>query len=195
MSSTEKSFLDLTTAVADRMSYPLAELNDLLTTAPGDDIRVLPQAHIGDAYRLNYVTAMVELAAHRAGVAPPTWTAAIPPLEAPVFIDPSLKLRAHPLTASPVPSRRRQYFYRLQSRGAGLMLNADRIRQLLEALNSELTRDEVRGEVFLAGGAVMCLVFRAREATKDIDALLVPANELRRAARRVAERENLPEVG
>ncbi len=94
MSSTEKSFLDLTTAVADRMSYPLAELNDLLTTAPGDDIRVLPQAHIGDAYRLNYVTAMVELAAHRAGVAPPTWTAAIPPLEAPVFIDPSLEVVA-----------------------------------------------------------------------------------------------------
>jgi hypothetical protein len=37
----------------------------------------------------------------------------------------------------------------------------------------------------------MCLVFRAREATKDIDALLVPAAELRRAARRVGEREGL----
>jgi hypothetical protein len=38
----------------------------------------------------------------------------------------------------------------------------------------------------------MCLVFHAREATKDIDALLVPAGELRRAARRVGEREGLP---
>jgi hypothetical protein len=37
------------------------------------------------------------------------------------------------------------------------------------------------------------LFFHAREATKDIDALLVPASELRRAARRVAEREDLPE--
>jgi Nucleotidyltransferase of unknown function (DUF6036) len=73
------------------------------------------------------------------------------------------------------------------------MLTAERIRQLLEALNSELARDNVLGEVFLAGGAVMCLVFRAREATKDIDALLVPASELRRAARRVAEREDVPE--
>jgi len=38
----------------------------------------------------------------------------------------------------------------------------------------------------------MCLVFHAREATKDIDALLVPAAELRLAAQRVGEREGLP---
>jgi hypothetical protein len=72
------------------------------------------------------------------------------------------------------------------------MLTAARIRQLLEALNAELALEAVRGELFLAGGAVMCLVFHAREATKDIDALLVPARELRRAAQAVAEREGLP---
>jgi hypothetical protein len=44
---------------------------------------------------------------------------------------------------------------------------------------------------YLAGGAVMCLMFHAREATKDIDALLVPAVELRSAARAVAEQEGL----
>jgi len=73
------------------------------------------------------------------------------------------------------------------------MLSISRLRELLESLNAELARDGVRGELFLACGAVMCLVFRAREATKDIDALLVPANELRRAAKRIAEREHLPE--
>jgi hypothetical protein len=73
------------------------------------------------------------------------------------------------------------------------MLTAARIRRLLEALNAELAVEDVRGEIFLAGGAVMCLVFHAREATKDIDALLVPAAELRRAAQKVAERENLPQ--
>jgi hypothetical protein len=106
------TFLELTRAVAaaGRMFYPLAELNDLLTSAPGDEIRLLPEPHIADAYRLNYVSAMVELAAHRTGVAPPMWTAAVPPLDAPVFIDPSLKLRAHLLTASPVPFRRRNIF-------------------------------------------------------------------------------------
>jgi hypothetical protein len=112
MRSTANTFLELTAAVATagRMSYPLAELNDLLTAAPGDEIEALPEPHIGDAYRLNYVAAMVELAAHRAGIAPPIWTAAVPPLAAPVFIDPSLKLRAHLLTASPVPFRRRNIF-------------------------------------------------------------------------------------
>src|SRR6478672_4284652 len=73
------------------------------------------------------------------------------------------------------------------------MLTAARIRELLEALNRELASESIRGELYLAGGAVMCLVFHAREATKDIDALLVPAAELRQAAQRVAAREDLPE--
>jgi hypothetical protein len=95
---------------SERISYPLAELNDLLTAAPGDEIVNLPAPSIADSYRLNYVTAMVELAAHKAGVAPPLWTLGVPPLDAPVFIDPSLRLRAHLLTASPVPFRRRNIF-------------------------------------------------------------------------------------
>jgi hypothetical protein len=72
-----------------------------------------------------------------------------------------------------------------------LTLSAERIRQLLEALNAELAAESVRGEIYLAGGAVMCVVFRAREATKDIDALLIPAAALRRAAQRVGQREGL----
>jgi hypothetical protein len=38
----------------------------------------------------------------------------------------------------------------------------------------------------------MCLVFHAREATRDIDALLVPADALRKAAEIVGNREGLP---
>jgi len=97
-------------AGADRISYPLAEMNDLLTAASGSEVETLPPPRITDPYRLNYVTAMVELAAHRAGVVPPPWTASVKPLDAPVFIDPSLKLRAHLLTASPPPFRRRNIF-------------------------------------------------------------------------------------
>jgi hypothetical protein len=72
------------------------------------------------------------------------------------------------------------------------MLTTERIRELLDALNSELAAESVRGELYLAGGAVMCLVFHARQATKDIDALMVPQAELRRAAEKVAAREGLP---
>ncbi|MEO8663775.1 MAG: hypothetical protein ABI693_35295 [Bryobacteraceae bacterium] len=92
------------------MSYPLAELNDLLTAATGVEVESLQRPEIEDPYRLNYVTAMVELAAHRTGVAPPLWTANVSPLSQPVFIHRSPKLRAHLLTASPVPFRRRNIF-------------------------------------------------------------------------------------
>jgi hypothetical protein len=74
-----------------------------------------------------------------------------------------------------------------------MMLTADRIRALFILLNSELERRDIRGEVYLAGGAVMCLVFNARPATIDVDALLVPAAELRAAASIVAAHEGLPE--
>src|SRR3974390_3408715 len=82
-------------AVADRIRYPLAKLNCLLTAASGAEIASLPPPAIDDPYWINYITAMVEMAAHRAGVVPPLWTASVKPLDAPVFIDPSLKLRAH----------------------------------------------------------------------------------------------------
>jgi hypothetical protein len=71
------------------------------------------------------------------------------------------------------------------------MLTAERILSLLEAVNADLAENGIRGELFLAGGAVMCLVFHAREATKDVDALLVPAGAIRDAADRVGQREGL----
>ena len=72
------------------------------------------------------------------------------------------------------------------------MLTVHRIRELFAALNLEVAARGFRGEIYLAGGVVMCLVFHARQATKDIDALLLPPEELRGAARAVAVREDLP---
>lgn len=67
------------------------------------------------------------------------------------------------------------------------MLDEAKIIALLEALNEELRKKDVRGEIGLCGGAVMCLVFHARKATRDVDAIFQPTGEIRAAAKRVAE--------
>lgn len=66
------------------------------------------------------------------------------------------------------------------------MLNAEKIESLFEKLNDELKRRSVIGEVGICGGAVMCIVFKARESTKDIDGVFAPAAEIRAAVAAVA---------
>jgi len=66
------------------------------------------------------------------------------------------------------------------------------IRRLLELLNDELRQPEVFGELYLVGGAVMCLAYNARPSTADVDALFRPAAEVRQAAARAATRAKVP---
>ena len=73
------------------------------------------------------------------------------------------------------------------------VLSADRIRELFAALDRELAARDVVGEIGLLGGAVMCLVFQARESTKDVDAVFAPPREIRDAARAVAVRFGVPD--
>lgn len=70
-------------------------------------------------------------------------------------------------------------------------MTADEIRTYLSELNDELCLMDVKGEVSIYGGAVMCLVYDARPATKDVDAVFRPTIEMRQAIRRIAERHNL----
>ena len=72
------------------------------------------------------------------------------------------------------------------------MFDVDQIKDLFRALNRELARRDVVGEVGICGGAVMCLVFQARRATKDVDGIFHPTGEIREAARRVADERGIP---
>jgi hypothetical protein len=72
------------------------------------------------------------------------------------------------------------------------MLTSTQIKSLFKELNSELAKKNIRGEVGICGGAVMCLVFKARASTKDVDAIFAPTQEIRAAAKNVARRHQLP---
>jgi hypothetical protein len=72
-------------------------------------------------------------------------------------------------------------------------LGTGTIRALLNALSDELGARGVVGEVGICGGAVMCLVFDARNSTKDVDAIFEPTREIREAARVVARSHGVPE--
>lgn len=72
-------------------------------------------------------------------------------------------------------------------------MTADEIKQYLKELNDELRLKDIKGEVSLFGGAVMCLVYDARPATKDVDAIFKPTSEIRDAIKQIAARHGLDE--
>jgi hypothetical protein len=71
-------------------------------------------------------------------------------------------------------------------------LTAPQLRRLFSLLSDELSQTEITGELYLVGGAVMCLAYAARASTQDVDALFRPALEVRQAAARVAIQAKLP---
>lgn len=73
-------------------------------------------------------------------------------------------------------------------------MTAEEITEYLTELNDELRLMDIKGEASLFGEAVMVLAFKARIATKDVDAIFHPTAEIRAAARRIAERHGLPET-
>jgi hypothetical protein len=67
------------------------------------------------------------------------------------------------------------------------------IRSALDALGEELTRNGIRGQIFVVGGAAMALAYATRRVTSDIDAVFEPKSAIYTAATKVAEDLGLPE--
>ncbi|HXA54709.1 MAG TPA: DUF6036 family nucleotidyltransferase [Solirubrobacteraceae bacterium] len=67
-----------------------------------------------------------------------------------------------------------------------------RILTALQALGDELSREGVRGQIFIVGGAAIALAYSARRVTKDIDAVFEPKQSIYKAAAKVADDLDLP---
>jgi len=53
-------------------------------------------------------------------------------------------------------------------------MNSEEMLKYLEILNTKMKEKNIFGEISLVGGAVMCLCYKSREVTKDIDAIFEP---------------------
>lgn len=73
-------------------------------------------------------------------------------------------------------------------------LSSGQIDRLLRALDDELRAASVIGEVYVVGGAALCLALKARPSTRDVDAYFEPTRAIRAAAARVAAAHHVPDA-
>lgn len=71
------------------------------------------------------------------------------------------------------------------------LLDRERIEHLLRVLDAACAKEGITADVFLVGGAAMCLAYDADRSTRDLDGLFAPTTGLRRLIAEIGEREDL----
>jgi hypothetical protein len=71
-------------------------------------------------------------------------------------------------------------------------MNKSELIKYLKILGEKLEQRNMRGDIILTGGAVMCLVHSARDMTKDIDALYEPKSKINDLVEEIAAKYDLP---
>jgi hypothetical protein len=101
-------------AASSRPGFVLAELNEFLTGLDRPQLQAVlqavPERLPADAYRANYLAAMLEQACALQHLAPPGWLRAVVPLSRPHFVSELNSLRLHLLRHSPPAFRNRNIF-------------------------------------------------------------------------------------
>src|SRR5680860_1762954 len=72
-------------------------------------------------------------------------------------------------------------------------MEKEEILKNFELINEELKLMNTHGEILITGGAYMFLVFSARSATKDIDAVYEPKTIINDIAAKIARQKKMPE--
>lgn len=70
-------------------------------------------------------------------------------------------------------------------------MTSEEIEKYLLEINDELAAKEIIGEICIYGGAAMCLAFKARPTTKDVDAVFEPVKVIRGAIGKITAKYNL----
>jgi hypothetical protein len=73
------------------------------------------------------------------------------------------------------------------------VLSKQQMLKYIDMIDERLKEQGLSGELCLFGGAVMCLVFDSRSATKDIDAIFAPTADFYRIIKNIADEYDLPD--
>lgn len=72
-------------------------------------------------------------------------------------------------------------------------MNNEILLRNLHLLDDKLRENNMRGEIDMYEGTVMCLGLNARGSTHDIDAVFAPKSDIRKLIREIAYENNLPD--